>query len=642
MNGLIVDLFAGGGGASMGIEMALGRSPDIAINHSPAAVAMHTANHPNTEHFCQDVWNVQPTHATQGRPVDLLWGSPDCTHFSKAKGAAPKRDAKIRDLAWVLVKWAQQVAPRVIIMENVEEFVTWGPLDATGKIIDLQRGATFRQFVQSLKRLGYKVDWRELRACDYGAPTIRKRFFLVARRDGQPIVWPEPTHGPGREHPYRTAAEIIDWSIPCPSIFGRARPLAENTLKRIAEGIRRYVVEAAEPFIVNLTHGGRLEPVSGPLRTITCAKRGEKAFVSPYLVKANHGYEHFRGNTLEEPLRTVTASEPGFALAAPLFVGAGGPTYGGKPTAADKPFGTVLVENHQALVSATLVTNTTGHAPTSLDDPVPTLTTGEQQMLASASLIGVGGRAGQSRPRGADEPTATTTSKADTAVVTAFLAKHYGGVVGQGVEAPAGTVTTVDHHGLVAANLTKFYGTSVGSPADDPLHTLTAGGPNGDGRKMGLVSSHLIKLRGTCRDGQRTDAPMPTLTANGTHVGEVRAFLTKYYGQGVGQAVTDPAATVTSKDRMGLVTVMVGGEPYVIADIGMRMLQPRELFSAQGFPDTYKIDIEFNGKPLPKSAQVRACGNSVCPPIAAALVRANCSDVAAEDRQDMPLMQAGR
>jgi DNA (cytosine-5)-methyltransferase 1 len=553
----------------------------------------------------------------------------NCTHFSKAKGGAPKRNAKIRDLAWAVVKWAREARPRVIILENVEEFVTWGPLSERGEIVKGREGETFRQWLRQLRRLGYRVRHRELRACDYGAPTIRKRFFLIARRDGRPIVWPKPTHGPGRPQPYRTAADIIDWSIPCPSIFERARPLAENTLRRIAEGIRRYVIEAAEPFIV--TYYGPKRPgdfrgngLSEQLGTQTTENR--HALVTPYVVNLTHGGRLEPGN---EPLRTITTAHRG----------------------------------EKAIAVPVLVTNTTGHAPANTRGPVSTLTTGGQQMLACAGLVGVGGRAGQSRPRGAGESTATTTAKADTAVVAATmiqtgygerpgqtpraldlqkplgtivagggkhavaaacLLKHYGGVVGQPADAPMGTVTTVDHHSVLAASIMRQFGNSVGAPADDPLGTVTAGG----GGKSGLVTSNLVKLRGTCRDGQPVTEPMPTVTAGGTHIGEVRAFLVKYFGTAIGQDLRDPLHTVTTKDRLGLVTVQ--GEEYVIADIGLRMLTPRELFLAQGFPADYVIDPVFNGKPLPKSKQVRACGNSVCPPLAEALVRANCADMAVE------------
>ncbi|WP_428558565.1 MAG: DNA cytosine methyltransferase [Solidesulfovibrio sp. DCME] len=523
------------------------------------ALAIHRANHPGSVHYCQDIFSVEPNHVTRGRPVGLLWASPDCTHFSKAKGGAPKRDAKIRDLAWAVVKWAKQARPRVIILENVEEFVTWGPLNDRGEIIRGREGETFRQWLRELRRLGYKVQHRELRACDYGAPTIRKRFFLIARRDGRPIVWPKPTHGPGRPQPYRTAADIIDWSIPCPSIFERARPLAENTLRRIAEGIRRYVIEAAEPFIVPIEHYNgrvRVQPVGEPLRTITAGTKGGQ-----------------------------------FALAVP-----------------------------------TLVTNTTGHAPAGAADPLATVTTGGNQMLAAATLIqtGYGERPGQS-PRALDmgKPLGTVVAGGGKhAVAAACLLKHYGGVVGQEMGAPLGTVTTVDHHSVCAAHIVRHFGCSIGSSAGDPLGTVMADG----GGKSGLVTSYLLKLRGTCRDGQAVTEPLPTVTAGGYHVGEVRAFLVKYFGTAVGQDVRAPLHTVTAVDRFGLVTVR--GEPWVIADIGLRMLTPRELFLAQGFPPDYVIDLFYNGKPLPKYAQTAACGNSVSPLLAEVLVAANCADMA--------------
>lgn len=490
---IAVDLFAGGGGASEGFRMAMGCDPDVAVNHDPEAVAMHAANHPGTRHLCQDVWQVPPRWATQGRRVGFLWASPDCTHFSKAKGAAPRRDQKRRDLAWVIEKWAREVRPRVMAMENVEEFLGWGPLDRHGSPIKARKGETFAQFVKALRRLGYRVDHRELRACDYGAPTIRKRLFLIARRDGQPIAWPEPTHGPGRPQPWRTAAECIDWSLPCPSIFDRKRPLADATLRRIAKGIVRYVIEAAEPFLIPVTHMGddRCWPSSEPLRTVTTAQRGEFALVTPFL-------EAHYGTKGGQDLRVHPA---------------------------DAPARTVSTENRFGLVAA-------------------------------------------------------------------FLAKHYGGVVGSPLAAPIGSVTSVDHHSLVAAHLTKFYGASVGSGCGEPIHTVTSGG---DAARMSTGLKH----------------------------GLVAAFLTKYYGQGIGCDLQDPAATVTARDRMGLVTVQVVGEPYVIADIGLRMLQPRELYRAQGFPDSYVIDLEVDGRPLPKTAQVRMCGNSVCPPVAAAIIRAN-------------------
>lgn len=480
---LLIDNFAGGGGASTGIEMALGRSVDVAINHDRLALAMHGVNHPQTRHYCESVWDIDPREVTDGRPVGLAWFSPDCRHFSKAKGGAPV-SPRVRGLAWVVMKWIGTVRPRVIALENVEEFVTWGPVvkDANGDMYPCpkRKGQTFRSFINAIERHGYKVETRELRACDYGAPTIRKRLFLIARCDGLPIVWPEPTHGKGLL-PHRTAAEIIDWSIPCPSIFTRKKPLAENTLRRIAEGLRRFVIESADPFIVSY-----------------------------------YGKPQFRGQSLREPLRTQTT------------------------------------ENRFALIS-----------------PV---------------IAGVGGRAGQSRPRGGNEPLATVTGKADAVLVSAFLAKHYGGVTGVRIDTPFPTITQI--------------------PSQNQI-----------------VTSHLVKLRNN-QFGQDVRTPMPTLTASGFHVGEVRAFLMKYYSEGgQWQSLHEPLHTVPTKARMGL--VLVHGEPYQIVDIGMRMLEPHELFAAQGFPADYIIDRDAHGNKFTKTEQVKKCGNSVCPPVAEAIIRAN-------------------
>lgn len=540
MTGLIIDLFAGGGGASEGIRQALGRDPDIAVNHDAVAIAMHTANHPGTEHFQGDVWKVHPLVAMKGRPVSILWASPDCKHFSRAKGSAPRRDKNIRSLAWVVVKWARLARQRVICLENVEEFKTWGPLDGDGKIIDAQKGLTFRTFLWQLRNEGYQVEYRCLRACDYGAPTIRKRLFLIARRDGMPIVWPEPSHGDpkseavlsGRLLSWRTAAECIDWSLPCPSIFDRKKPLAENTLKRIAEGIRRYVIETAEPFIVTYY---------GPKRGVD-----------------------FRGFGLDSPIPTQT-TENRFGLVAPYLARIGQTGGGGK------------------------YCNDTR-------EPLTTITTKAEHLLMMPHLQR---QFGNSVGHAADDPLGTITAggSGKTALVAAFLSKHYTGVIGTPLHAPISTVTSVDHHSL--------------------------------------TTSHLLKLRGTCRSGQDMNHPMPTVTAGGTHVGEVRVLLVKYYGTGVGQPLTDPAATITSKDRLGLVTVMINGESYVISDIGMRMLQPHELFLAQGFPPSYVIDIDVDGKRITKSDQVRMVGNSVCPPMARALVEANVAGMVETRRRNV-------
>lgn len=417
MNELIVDSFAGGGGASTGIEWAIGRSPDIAINHSPEAIEMHRLNHPATKHFCENVWKVDPLEATGGQPVGLAWFSPDCTHFSKAKGGKP-RSKKIRGLAWVVYHWAKAVRPRVIMLENVEEFADWGPLLEDGRPCPLRRGMTFRRWWRQLENLGYQLDARELRACDYGAPTSRKRLFIIARRDGLPIRWPDETNGPGRA-PYRTAGECIDWTVPCTSIFDRKRPLAEATMKRIAAGVMKYVVNARQPYLV-------------------------------------------------------------------------------------------MTIDHQSSLHAT---------------------------------------------RSTSEPASTITTKARHALVAAFLARHFTGVIGRGLNEPTPTITATDHHSLVTAKLAL------------------------DKRE------------------------------------QVAAFLTAYYGnEKMGRSLAEPMGTIVSKDRFGLVTVR--GATHYIADIGLRMLTPRELFRAQGFPES----IQLLGSQV---SQVRLCGNSVSPPLAAAIVRAN-------------------
>jgi DNA (cytosine-5)-methyltransferase 1 len=533
--GLVIDNFAGGGGASTGIEMALGRPVDIAINHDPEAIAMHEINHPHTKHYCESVWEVDPREITQGRPVDLAWFSPDCKHFSKAKGGKPVKK-EIRGLAWVAIRYAATVRPRVIMLENVEEFVTWGPL-ADGRPCPKNKGRTFNSFVNALRRHGYQVEWRELRANQYGAATIRKRLFLIARCDGLPIVWPSPSHLAASSaevmakqvQPQRLAADIIDWSLPCPSIFTRKRPLAEATLRRIARGIQRYVIDAADPF----------------------------------LVKVNHGYDYFRGQSLDEPLQTITG-KLGTGLVVPKLAPfitehANGTSQRNMPI--DAPLRTICAEvkgGHFAVVAPVITKFRTNDQGTSVEQPLPTVT--------ANSFI--------KRPGGA----------APIGLVAAFLAKHYGGNYkgpGAPMTDPAPTVTTVDHNAL--------------------------------------VTSHLLKLRNNC-DGQDLREPMHTLTTGG-HFGEVRAFLMKYYETAVGQPLDEPLHTITTKHRMGL--VMVKGEPYQIVDIGMRMLEPHELYAAQGFPADYIHDRTLTNPKLSKSSQVRMCGNSVCPPVAAALVRAN-------------------
>lgn len=529
MKGLIVDLFAGGGGASTGLEAALGRRVDLAINHSATALAVHEANHPETTHMVTDVFEVDPWKATGGRRVDVLWASPDCTHFSVAKGGKP-RSQKIRSLAEVVPQWASTVRPRIIFVENVREFLTWGPLDAKGHPIKERAGELFHRWRARLELLGYEVQWRVLDASEFGAPTKRKRLFVIARCDGKPIVWPTPTHGPGLS-PYRTAAECIDWSIPCPSIFDRRKPLAEKTLRRIAAGIRRFVIEAADPFII----------------------------------KVNHGGDGHRSSPIEEPLSTVTAARRGHALVTPFIAGCGGRAGESAPTGAGRPVGTITAKNDRVLVAPTLV------------------------------QTGYGERQGQ-RPRSLDlrEPLGTVVAGgAKHAVVAAFLAKHFGDpgrrsgggqVIGQEVRAPAGTVTTRDHHSL--------------------------------------VTSTLAVLRNNC-DASSVDDPLPTITAGGNHIAEVRAFLAAYYGADAGQDLREPLRTVVTKDRFGLVTI--GGVDHVITDIGMRMLEPHELLRAQfgRFAESYDLSAAET-----KAAKVRLIGNSVCPELAEAVVRANITPAA--------------
>lgn len=615
MREIIVDNFAGGGGASTGIEMAIGRSVDIAINHDPNAVAMHTTNHPDTLHYCESVYEVRPKIATAGRPVALAWFSPDCRHFSKAKGAKPVEKA-IRGLAWIVIRWALDVGPRVMMLENVEEFKTWGPLLAGEMRPDPERaGETFQAFIgmlstgvqadhpalaecceflqlppeseqvqQLVDGLGYQVDYRELRACDYGAPTIRKRFFMVMRRDGQPITWPEVTHADpkspavqaGKLAPWRTAAECIDWSIAAPSIFGRKKPLAENTLKRIARGIQRFVLGNPTPFIVKCNH-----------------------------TSTRSGYDCFRGQSLNEPLQTITKKH-GYAIAVPH-----------------------------------LTKFRTGATGQEVTEPVPTITAGTSKrpggnghalgMVEAALTPFVGRQFGASVGHRADEPSATITASGggkSQLVMPTLIQMGYGERPGQEprvlqLDNPLGTVTAGGNKfATMSAFLAKHYGGNyqgAGVSMDKPMHSVTTVDHHA------AVTSHLVKLRGTCRDGQRTDQPMPTVTAGGTHVGEVKTMLAvDGYDEQRAQQALEFLREYCGPDSTGLVTL--DGVVYRIVDIGMRMLQPHELYRAQGFPEWYIIDQDFRGVKYAKDKQVARCGNAVPPPFAEALVRANLPD----------------
>lgn len=543
---LFVDNFAGGGGASTGIELATGYSVDIAINHDPEAIRMHKANHPNTKHYCENVWAVDPVKACGGHPVALAWFSPDCKHFSKAKGGKPK-DKNIRGLAWVACRWAGLVRPNVIMLENVEEFKTWGPLNRRHHPIKSKQGKTFEKFVQQLTHLGYEVQFRELVAADYGAPTMRKRFFMIARCDGKPIVWPEPTHGPadseevkaGLLKPYVGAYTQIDFNRPCPSIFDTSeeikekygiravRPLAPKTMERIAKGMKKFVLDNPEPFIIQYNHAGERKP-----------------------------------QDIKEPMPTITRKH-GFGIIEAPYMG----------------------------------TNTTNHPGGNCKNPIHTITTGNQQCLISPALI---------------QYHSETTQK---------------GVRGQTIKAPILTVDGSNRYGLVQSFLKQCTDEKKKEipTAKDSLKT--------DSDDL-LQSSCLIQMNNHC-DGKNIKDPIPTITAGDGHFGEVRAFLIKYYGQGTGQSVKDPLDTVTSRDRFGLVTIK--GVDYQIVDIGLRMLEPRELYGCQGFPDDYIIDHDYTGKTYPRSEQVRRCGNAVCPPIPAALVKANLPEMCVAKR--MPNMR---
>ena len=545
---LIVDNFAGGGGASTGIEEATGYSVDIAINHDPKAIAMHKANHPNTKHYCEDVWQVDPVQACNGHPVGLAWFSPDCKHFSKAKGGKPK-DKNIRGLAWVACRWAGLVRPRVIMLENVEEFKTWGPLNRGHHPVKSKQGRTFDKFVRQLQDLGYEVQFRELVAADYGAPTMRKRFFMIARCDKKPIVWPEPTHAPadseavkkGLLKPYVGAYTQIDFSRPCPSIFDTSeqikekygikavRPLAPKTMERIARGLKKFVLDNPEPFIVQCNHGGDRRPLDTkePLPTIT-GKHGY-GIVEPYMIQIGQtGFTEDRSKNIQEPLSTIVS------------------------------------KNEHCLICPTLIQY---HSETAQ---------------------------GEVRGQTIKDPIMTVDGSNRYGLVTSFLHKYYDGGykgAGESMENPLPTITAWDHNSVVTANL--------------------------------------IQMNNHC-DGKDIRQPLPTITAGDGHFGEVRAFLIKYYGQGTGQDIQEPLDTVTSRDRFGLVTIE--GEDYQIVDIGLRMLEPRELYGCQGFPDDYIIDHDYTGKTYPRTEQVKRCGNSVSPMVPNALVRANLRELCVGER----------
>ena len=577
---IIVDNFAGGGGASTGIELATGRPVTIAINHDPDAILMHKTNHPYTEHYQASVWDVDPCAVCRGRPVGLAWFSPDCKHFSKAKGGKPV-DRNIRGLAWIVLRWAGTVRPRVIILENVEEFQTWGPVRRS-RPVKSKAGQTFHKWLSQLEALGYAVEWRELVAADYGAPTTRKRFFLIARCDGRPIVWPEPTHAPadsqevmeGKKKPWRSAAEIIDWSLPCPSIFdtreairekyglSAQRPLRPNTMRRVIRGVDKFVINTPEPFLVVVNHAGgfRGQKTADPLQTVT-AKHGygvAKPVMAPLTM---HNNENATGTGITEPVNTITSS------------GAGG---------------------HQMVITPAMIQYHTEQSEQvrgqGVADPLMTIDASNRYGLAAASLVKYYGS--DQHGQNAGDPLHTVTAKDREGVLAANLAKFYGGAYtgdGSKMSDPLHTVTAVDHNAMTATHLVKMKGTNLGGPMSEPVQTITAGGGH-----FGVVTTVVAKAE-----------PGADLK----HWPEIRDLLNTYCGYHLGPE--------------DVILFEIGGAVYFMADIGLRMLVPRELYRANGFPDDYKIARDYTGRVYPKTKQVARCGNAVPPPFATALVRAN-------------------
>lgn len=658
-NEIIVDNFAGGGGASTGIVAATGRAPHLAVNHDPEALAVYKANHPETRVLCEDVFSVEPRFAVGGKRVGLAWFSPDCTFFSKARGAKPFRDKrkarKRRGLAGVALKWAEQVRPRVIFIENVEEFQHWGPIGDDGLPDPTRKGENFRRYVARWRNLGYAIEWRELRACDFGAPTTRKRLFIQCRCDGEPIAWPEPTHAPRKDaekkglKPYRTAAECIDWEIPCPSIFTRKKQLAEATLRRIARGIMKYVVNSPEPFIVPMQRDNRPVGVNEPLQTVTT--QGNKFnVVVPVVTKFQ---QNSVGQAPGQPLDTVMAGATRFGVVAPILSPVKSWGGGGNDAqSADQPMRTVTTSKRgeHAVVAPILapLTHQGGDRGQRADEPAPTVTGAHRGELAVVAPVLA--RLGQQNGNGAYvnsvvDPLTTVTTKAEHMVVSPTLVQMcWGEREGQAPRAldihqPLGTVMAEGcKHGLVTALLAKHYGGGkkgkqvAGNSLSEPTGTVTAADHHA------LVAAHIVKLKGTCQDGQSVEEPLATVQAQGLHYAEVRALLVKYYKTGAPRSAAEPFDTVTTRDRFAVV-VTVHGTDYAIVDIGMRMLTPRELYNAQGFPPGYVIDPEVDkrdakgrvrkdkrgrtlrGK-LTKTAQVHKCGNAVPPPFSEALVRA--------------------
>ncbi|WP_370310934.1 DNA cytosine methyltransferase [Salipiger bermudensis] len=750
---MIVDSFAGGGGASTGIEIALGRGPDIAINHNPAALALHAANHPETLHLSENVFRVDPLDHLAGKHIGLMWFSPDCKHFSKAKGGKPVA-RNIRDLAWIIPGWIERIQKSggrvdVVLMENVEEFAGWGPLIETERGLmpcPARKGETFAAWCKAIRKLGGKIERRELRACDYGAPTIRKRLFVAIRFDGQRIVWPAPTHGApdspevkaGKLQPWRTAAECIDWSLPCPSIFDSkaeimakhglraVRPLANNTLARVAKGLRRYVLDAERPFLVNLTHGARTEDLDEPLRTVTGANRGEKALVVPTIVGCGGRAAQSRPRCADEPYATITAKADACLITPSLVSIAHGDSGSRREYPLTEPHGVVTAGGiSHAVVAPTLMRHFGASAAADIGNPTPTIVAGgggKTAPIAPSIAKFMSGATGSDIA--APLPTVTANSylkrpggAAPLGILSPLLASLKGTTRRMGpVAQPHPTVCAEGNHSAVVAPVLTYaqQGGRCRS-IEDPHHTICASKKDqnsmiaatmvhvGNGERQGQApraldisvplntvvaggvkqypvaaylaqQNHDGRRAASFNPGRPADAPISTITSSGSHQTPVAAWLAKYYGTGDGTSATEPMHTITTKDRIvpveaelaappfddahaprarqvadllrehGLwddrefVTVEIGGTSFVIVDVGMRMLTPRELFNAQGFPADYVIegvwherDCDWEFESFPKDVQVSCVGNSVCPPLAEALVRANCDHLAIEE-----------
>lgn len=610
---IIVDNFAGGGGASTGIELATGRPVTIAINHDPAAILMHKTNHPYTVHMQASVWDVDPVEVCAGRPVGLAWFSPDCKHFSKAKGSALV-DRNIRGLAWIVLRWAGTVRPRIIILENVEEFQTWGPV-RKGKPVKSRSGQAFKKWLSQLRALGYEVEHRELVAADYGAPTTRKRFVLIARCDGQPIRWPERTHAPadhpdtiaGKFKPWRAAAEIIDWTVPMYSIFdskeeirrrygvNAVRPLAENTLRRIIRGVDKFTIRSGKPFIAECNHSGagHLADAAKPLGTITqkCTKGLCGPVMTPFTFSNAGGSV---GASADQPVGTVRTAGSQILAAANLIQYHTEQSENVRANGLTEPMPTVDASNRYGLTVAHLTEYYGNGNPLDLRDPMHTVTGHDREALTAVHLdkYYAGGYKGAGN--GADEPVSTITVEPRQSLIAAHIQKYFGGVIGGEVSKPLPTVTAIDHNSLAAAHVVKFKGENLGQSPAEPMQTITAGGG-----EFAVASVRIEKY----------DPNAPFTARWLGHWPEIRALLNKHCGYSL------------ADDEILLLNI--GGTWYYLSDISMRMLTPRELYAAMGFPPDYIIERDYMGNAYPKSQQVARCGNAVCPPMASAVVRAN-------------------